>query len=678
MKKKKLGIFAAMIILLLILSFAMLAACNNGTCDNGTITPPTPLSTPLNLTIETYSLSWDAVSNASYYEIEIDGAIHQSAANSFTLLVLATEGDHNIRVRAISESANFLDSNWSNSITFSLELFVTNDQNTITGLTDLGRHFSKVVIPASVTSIGNNAFNGVATLTSVVFEAGSQLTTIGWASFSRTSLTSIIIPASVILIDSSAFSIVPLTSVAFEYGSQLTTIAGNAFTNISIASITIPASVTTIGNNAFANNALLTSVVFEDGNQLISIGSGAFFGSSFTSITIPASVTTIGGDPVGGNTSLTSISVEDGNTHFRVENNLLIRNSDQTVLFGVVVNGAVTIPASVLSIGNGAFNAVTTLTSVIFETGSQLTTIGSNAFRRTSLTSIILPSSVTLIGFSAFRYTALTSIVIPASLTTLNADAFAFTSLTSISIEDGNTHFRVENNLLIRNSDQTVLLGAVVNGLVTIPASVTSIVSDAFLGVTTLLTSISVEGGNTHFRVENNLLIRNSDQTVLLGAVVNGVVTIPASVVSIANGAFSGVTTLLTSISVEGGNTHFRVENNLLIRNSNQTVLLGAVVNGIVTIPASVISIGAGAFNGVTTLTSIIFEPGSQLTSIGGNAFRNTGLTSITIPYSVTTISSGAFLGWTSTQTIYVEGRTSTPATFLFWWSDNARVVWLG
>ena len=62
---------------------------------------------------------------------------------------------------------------------------------------------------------------------------------------------------------------------------------------------------------------------------------------------------------------------------------------------GDVVNGAVTIPASVTSIDNNAFLNCYALTSVSFVAGSQLTSIGRLAFAGSGLTSIIIPAFVT-------------------------------------------------------------------------------------------------------------------------------------------------------------------------------------------------------------------------------------------------------------------------------------------
>ena len=143
-----------------------------------------------------------------------------------------------------------------------------------------------VEIPASVETIGSYAFKGCSSLTTVTFEKGSQLKTIGeeydGGAFSGCSaLTSIEIPASVETIESYAFyGCSSLTTVTFEEGSQLKTIGGGysyegyhgAFSDCPITSIEIPASVETIGSAAFAGCSSLTTVTFEKGSQLKTIG----------------------------------------------------------------------------------------------------------------------------------------------------------------------------------------------------------------------------------------------------------------------------------------------------------------------------------------------------------------------------------------------------------------------
>ena len=98
------------------------------------------------------------------------------------------------------------------------------------------------------------------------------------------------------------------------------------------------------------------------------------------------------------------------------------------------------IPGAMISIGDSAFEACDSLTSV--EIPNNVTSIGENAFAGCSkLTSIEIPDSVTNIGFGTFRNCiSLKNIVISDSLTSVGAYAFwGCDSLTSIEIPNGVT-----------------------------------------------------------------------------------------------------------------------------------------------------------------------------------------------------------------------------------------------
>ena len=120
-----------------------------------------------------------------------------------------------------------------------------------------------VVIPDTVTVIGDSAF------------------------YDRTDITSVIIPDSVTVIDDSAFE---------------------GCTNLT--SVTIPDSVTVIGDWAFKGCTNLTSVTISD--SVASIGNRAFEDcSNLTSVTIPDSVTVIGDWAFSKCKSLKSIIIPD-------------------------------------------------------------------------------------------------------------------------------------------------------------------------------------------------------------------------------------------------------------------------------------------------------------------------------------------------------------------------------
>ena len=162
-----------------------------------------------------------------------------------------------------------------------------------------------VIVMYGVTSIGEGAFIGCSSLTSITIP--NSVTSIGgWAFQSCSSLTSVTIPNSVTSIGEYAFSdCSSLTSVTIP--NSVTSIGECAFYGCtSLTSITIPNSVTSIGMYAFSDCSSLTSVDIP--NSVTSIGGGAFRGcSSLLSVTIGNGVTSIGWGAFEDCTSLTTI-----------------------------------------------------------------------------------------------------------------------------------------------------------------------------------------------------------------------------------------------------------------------------------------------------------------------------------------------------------------------------------
>lgn len=149
---------------------------------------------------------------------------------------------------------------------------------------------TELILPASVKKIEEGAFYGCSNLEKVTLNEG--LETIGKNAFSETGIKEIIVPKSVKTLEAGAFAnSMFLTTVTLQEG--LETIGEYVFTRTAIKSIVLPNTVKKIAKEAFVYCGELTSVTLNEG--LETIEDEAFSDClSLTEIILPSSIKTLG------------------------------------------------------------------------------------------------------------------------------------------------------------------------------------------------------------------------------------------------------------------------------------------------------------------------------------------------------------------------------------------------
>ena len=231
----------------------------------------------------------------------------------------------------------------------------------------------------------------------------------------------------------------------------------------------------------YANVANLRGeLVLKDGVEIIN--ANVFENASLlTSVTIPSSVKVIG-DGAFRNSSITSLI-------FGEEGDGAATSLDigKQAFYGCDLSGVVTLPERLTSIGYGAFTRVAV--SEFKFTGTKLTTIGQRAFDNSSITSMTLSNGVTTIGAEAFYgCDELEVLNLPESITELGSNFLdGCDSLQTVNVAEGCKGLKTIQGVLYRceNDVPVELVLCVVanegdNGTLTIPNTVTTVGDGAF------------------------------------------------------------------------------------------------------------------------------------------------------------------------------------------------------
>ncbi len=559
----------------------------------------------------------------------------------------------------------------------SLSVTLTNNVKTISEFMFAGRPIQQLTIPASVTFIGNNAFDDCTNLSRVTFESGSQDLHIGFQDHSSDVGTFYDSPLTYIYLD---------RELVYDYD-NLDTWDEGIFANAYY------------DDDDYLNQGLSVTL----GKQVKTLSDYMFNWLPIQTLTIPANVTTIGNNVFEGCTKLTSVSINTstlGSNMFKNCNNLAtvtiggtLNTINVDAFSGCSMLSTLNISGSVGSIGDSAFDGFN-ITSL--NISGHVGTIGASAFKdNDKMTSFIVTGSVGTIGANAFEDSdALTTVSITGTVDKVCAYAFSdCDAVTTLSIRAN-----VVEEYAYEDMDGLIsatLYGATVGDgvfydcdaleTVVIDGGVNSIGNDAFYSCgkiknvtfeeskaaqpTTLILGYQIHGTdeqgpfydaplervdwkrNISYTLANNSAIDGDDEglfsgsykgnlkTVNIGAQVNSIpsytfaksgvtsITIPASVTSVGENAFIDCDALTSAII--GSST----------LGSNMFDGCGNLAT--VTIDGTLDAINVDAFTGCSNLSTLNIS--GSVGSIGDGAFDSFNLTSLNISGHVGTIGANAF-----------------------------------
>ncbi|MBE7079610.1 MAG: hypothetical protein E7371_00055 [Clostridiales bacterium] len=531
--------------------------------------------------------------------------------------------------------------------------------------TDPNVAIKSVIIPASVTTIEDSAFEDCIGLETLTFKGtvGDGTLNIGARAFYGTRLTSLELPGNTGSVGQYAFGKIELEEVTIKSGDASFALADGAFKNADTGAYTITTvkvAKCTPAFNIGAFGTMLEEVIFYENGEsdymkviddvlydkdvtqilyypdsktsttynipdgVLSISSNAFAGKPFTEISIPYSMTSIGEGAFKGCSSL------------------------KQVIFREKPAGA---PENTgLAIADSAFENCSQLATLVLP--SYTKTIGASAFMKSGISGeFVIPEGVTTIGAGALQNCSkMTSIKIPTTLTDLGVSTTdgltmlnGCTNLESITVADGHATYMTENGALYAHEGgvpnaliycpRKYKFDESLNGKFTVPYTVSIIYAYAFNG--------------------------NSDiQELAFAAAPEGTTT---SGLTIQTNAFAGAANLK------------RVTLGYGIATITANMFAGCTSLEYLFIPKSVTEIKANAFKGCSSLTELIFEEGAGAelkipgqSSSGGYQGTSVGLSGLTglkvlrLPERVKTINNYAFVGLTSLEELYLPLSVTT------------------
>lgn len=450
--------------------------------------------------------------------------------------------------------------------------------------------------------------------------------------------------------------------------------------NDTISSLIIPDTVTLINIEAFSTCPLLENVTLPQ--SLVTIAYSAFgMCQKLKEITFPSQVNIVGDNAFYGCTSLENITLSDNILYFGAsvfDGTAWHQNTED----GIVTIGNIlyeyrgdmpkeytlTIPSGVKTIASGAFYGRINIIDIKW--AESLKNIGRRAFADCiGLSAINLTEGIRRIGEGAFEYCDLvTNIFVSSTVTEIDEGAFfACPKLKKVKVADENLYFYSDGSALYTKDKARLLLFCPLGEETdyVVPDTVTNLDKGAFYGCEkiknlTLSESLAELPLQAFFGCASitSFVVPDSVTTIhdfaFYGCESLVYVRLPESLEKYGNNVFSSCKNLET-LSISEDCESLTTENGTLFSKDKSVLYTFPAANAYTqyTVPQSVERIAEGAFSGAIKLTKI--ELPKTLKSISNKAFFECeSLSSITIPANVTEIGSLAFKGCISLKKITI------------------------
>ena len=453
---------------------------------------------------------------------------------------------------------------------------------------------------------------------------------------------------------------------AVNLPSTLKTIKTNAFSKSQITTINIPAGTDDIYDGAFAQIENLTAITVDAGNSKYTAADGILYennggnkylkaypvakaGTTFTvpndvygvstnafqlaqnltTITLPASIqdlpTTKEANGFTSAKNLTAIKVDPANTNFKDEDGVVLTQDGKTLVAYPYARHGVVDPAY-----NGPL--VTMHPGEVYTIPASVETIGKGAFAQAKEITAIKLNNVKKISEGAFYAVRnLRNVELGASVETIEDGAISATpDLSRFTVDSTNPNYMADADGVIytKNQQELVLYPSGRAGEYSTLPTTTKVRKRAFYYAQKVT------------KVNFNSALENIDNDAFQVTTALNEITFaaPSNLKRIGTWVFymSGLTKLELPASLkEIGSTAFSKNNNL------KTVSVAA--------NSQLESIGTSAFSDNSNLESFTFEGSTALKTIASEAFSNdTKLASFDVPANVETINRAAFNGTSS------------------------------